>query len=170
MSTASRNFFANLPPPAECLAILVGTAEITIFGLAGFADPPSFASGFGLPIAPPPSSDAKLEANTASSSSSSTTPAEESTAQKTQRGLVLALAARNLEKGLTLLAFACYWRDRKALGTCVFAGLVTTAADFLVVKWYGVQDAAFGHVIGIANCGLIGGALLYWGREGQWFS
>lgn len=161
MSATARNLFENLPPPAECLAILVGTAEITIFGLAGFANPASFATGFGLPLQPKSDSNAKLEAGT-------TTPQESSEVQKTQRGLVLALAARNLEKGLTLLAFACYWRDRKALGTCVFAGLVTTAADYFAVKWYGAQEAAFGHVIGIANCGLIGGALLYWTRGSSW--
>lgn len=155
--------FANLPPPAECLAILVGFAEITIFGLAGLANPPSFAKGLGLPITSSndKDKDAALEAG-------STTPLSASTTAKTQRGLVLALAARNLEKGLTVMAFACYWRDRKALGTCIFAGLLTTAADYLAVKWYGEEEAAFGHVIGMANCSLIGGALLYWSRDGSW--
>ena len=66
------------------------------------------------------------------------------------------------------MAFACYWRDRKALGTCIFAGLITTAADYLAVKWYGEEEAAFGHVIGIVNCSLVGGALLYWSRDGAW--
>lgn len=155
--------FANLPPPAECLAILVGVAEISIFGLAGLANPPSFAKGFGLPVTSSSSDDknAQLEAGT-------TTPQESTQVQKTQRGLVLALAARNLEKGLTVLAFACYWRDRKAVGTCIFAGLITTAADYLAVKWYGEEEAAFGHVIGMVNCSLVGGALLYWTREGAW--
>ena len=163
MSSTTRNLFANLPPPAECLAILIGTAEITLFGLAGLADPPSFAKGFGLPIqsSTQEASEKDLEAGTSSSQSSTS-------AANTQRGLILALAARNLEKGITLLAFACYWRDRKALGTCIFAGLLTTGVDYLVVKWYGAQEAAFGHVIGLANCGLIGGALLYWSRDGAW--
>jgi hypothetical protein len=160
MSSTTRNLFANLPPPAECLAILIGTAEITLFGLAGFADPPSFAKGFGLPIRDSSSSEKDLETGTSTQSTTS--------AENTQRGLTLALAARNLEKGITLLAFACYWRDRKALGTCIFAGLLTTGVDYLVVKWYGAQEAAFGHVIGLANCGLIGGALLYWSRDGAW--
>lgn len=160
MASTTRSMFANLPPPAECLAILVGVAEISIFGLAGLANPPSFAKGFGLPVTSS-SKDATLEAGT-------TTPQESSQVQKTQRGLVLALAARNLEKGLTVLAFACYWRDRKAVGTCIFAGLITTAADYLAVKWYGEEEAAFGHVIGMVNCSLIGGALLYWTREGAW--
>jgi len=163
-SPSGSSLFANLPPPAECLAILVGFAEITIFGLAGLANPPSFSKGLGLPITSSSSDsneDAKLEAG-------STTPAEASKAAKTQRGLILALAARNLEKGLTVMAFACYWRDRKALGTCIFAGLLTTAVDYLAVKWYGEEEAAFGHVIGMANCSLIGGALLYWGRDGSW--
>jgi hypothetical protein len=164
MSTTTRNLFANLPPPAECLAILIGTAEITLFGLAGLANPASFATGFGLPIQPSSSDkeSSQLEAGTA------TTPQESTSIENTQRGLILALAARNLEKGITLLAFACYWRDRKALGTCIFAGLLTTGVDYLVVKWYGAQEAAFGHVIGLANCGLIGGALLYWSRDGAW--
>jgi hypothetical protein len=159
-SPSGSSIFANLPPPAECLAILVGFAEITIFGLAGLANPPSFAKGLGLPITSSTSSESQLEANT--------TPQEASQSAKTQRGLILALAARNLEKGLTVMAFACYWRDRKALGTCIFAGLLTTAVDYLAVKWYGEEEAAFGHVIGMANCSLIGGALLYWGREGSW--
>jgi L-lactate permease len=164
-TSTTQSLFANLPPPAECLAILVGFAEITVFGLAGFANPPSFAKGFGLPVtnsSDSNSSDSKLEAGSA------TTPQEVSKATKTQQGLILALAARNLEKGLTVMAFACYWRDRKALGTCIFAGLITTAADYLAVKWYGEEEAAFGHVIGIVNCSLIGGALLYWSRDGAW--
>ena len=163
MATTTQSLFANLPPPAECLAILVGFAEISIFGLAGLANPPSFAKGLGLPItnSSDSTSDSKLEAGT-------TTPQEATQAAKTQRGLIIALAARNLEKGLTVLAFACYWRDRKALGTCIFAGLLTTAADYFAVKWYGEEDAAFGHVIGMANCSLIGGALLFWGRDGSW--
>lgn len=165
MASTTRTLFENLLPPAECLAILVGTAEITIFGLAGFANPSSFATGFGLPITPSTSDsndkNAQLEAGT-------TTPHESSKAQKTQQGLLLAIAARNLEKGLTVLAFACYWRDRKAVGTCVLAGLVTTAADYLAVKWYGEEEAAFGHVIGMMNSTLIGGALLYWTRGGSW--
>jgi hypothetical protein len=129
MATTTRSLFANLPPPAECLAILVGVAEISIFGLAGLANPSSFATGFGLPITSSSSTskDAELEANT--------TPQESSKSAKTQRGLILALAARNLEKGLTVLAFACYWRDRKAVGTCIAAGFITTFADYLAVKW-----------------------------------
>jgi len=169
MSSTTRNLFANLPPPAECLAILIGTAEITIFGLAGFANPASFATGFGLPIQPTHSSTSEKEnAQLEAGNAAATTPQEQSSVEKTQRGLTLALAARNLEKGLTLLAFACYWRDRKALGTCIFAGLLTTGVDYLVVKWYGAQEAAFGHIIGMTNCGLIGGALLYWSRDGAW--
>ncbi|KAM0714806.1 hypothetical protein Q7P37_009270 [Cladosporium fusiforme] len=158
MSSTARNLFAGLPPPAECLAILIGTAEITIFGLAGLANPTSFATGFGLPISNKPST------SETSTDKPPTTPEE-----KAHRGLLLALAARNLEKGLTVLAFACYFRDRKAVGTCILAGLVTTTADYLAVKWYGAQEAASGHVIGMVNCSLVGGALLWWGREGAWF-
>lgn len=161
MSTPTRNLFTHLPPPAECLAILIGTAEITIFGLAGLANPTSFAKGFGLPLSP--STESQLEAGDKSS------PEPTTQAEKSHRGLLLALAARNLEKGLTILAFACYFRDRKAVGTCVFAGLLTTTADYFAVKWYGEREAAAGHVIGMANCSLVGGALLWWGREGGWF-
>lgn len=157
MSSQPRNLFTHLPPPAECLAILIGTAEITIFGLAGLANPTSFAKGFGLPLEPSSST-------TTSKDTPPTTPTS-----KTHRGLLLALAARNLEKGLTVLTFALYFRDRKAVGTCVFAGLVTTAADYLAVKWYGEQEAVGGHVMGMVNCAAVGGALLWWGREGAWF-
>lgn len=162
MSSQPRNLFTHLPPPAECLAILIGTAEITIFGLAGLANPTSFAKGFGLPLETSPSNSQTNKPTT--SDTPPTTPTS-----KTHRGLLLALAARNLEKGLTVLTFALYFRDRKAVGTCVFAGLVTTAADYLAVKWYGEREAVGGHVIGMVNCGLVGGALLWWGREGAWF-
>jgi hypothetical protein len=115
MSSTTRNLFANLPPPAECLAILIGTAEITLFGLAGLADPPSFAKGFGLPIQNSSSSEKDLEAGTSTSQSSTS-------AANTQRGLILALAARNLEKGITQGAGDVYFRgtvdDRRGLFGC----------------------------------------------------
>lgn len=167
MSSTTRNLFTNLPPPAECLAILIGTAEITIFGLAGLANPTSFAKGFGLPLLP--STESQLEAGENKNKNNSSDKPPSTAAEKAHRGLLLALAARNLEKGLTVLAFACYFRDRKAVGTCIFAGLLTTTADYLAVKWYGEREAAAGHVIGMANCSLVGGALLWWGREGGWF-
>lgn len=165
MATQSftRNLYAGLPPPAECLAILVGVAELTLFGLGGLANTTEFAKGYGLPL--PSSSTSQthpgaLEAGTAKDSKHS----EE--VERTQRALISAIAARNIEKGIIVLASACYWRDRRALGTVVMTGLVTTVADLVLVKWYGAQEAVWGHVVGVVNCSLIGGALLYWTREG----
>ena len=148
--------FSHLPPPAECLAVLVGCAELTIFGLGGFADPVAFLKGFGLPSRTRPG-DNHLKA--------SETDDEENTAVSAQRrALIGAVAARNIQNGICLLAFGLYWRDRRALGTVVFSGLITTLADTLMVDWYGSKDAVFGHVIGVFNSLAIGGALLYWGR------
>ncbi|OQN96382.1 hypothetical protein B0A48_17634 [Cryoendolithus antarcticus] len=148
---SSRNIWSTLPPPAECLAILVGLAEVSIFGLAGLANTTEFAKGYGLPLpAARPESTADLK--------------DEKDAN-TQRALVAAIAARNIEKGIIILAFATYWRDRRALGTVFATGLVTTVADLMLVRWYGVKEAVFGHVIGVFNCAAIGGALLYWGRS-----
>jgi hypothetical protein len=148
MSAFTRDLFAGLPPPAECLAILVGVAEVTLFGAAGLANVTEFAKGYGLPI----------------KASTSPNKRENEEIETNQKALVAALAARNIEKGLIVLAFACYWRDRKALGTVVATGLVTTVADLLIVQWYGAKEAVFGHVIGVVNCTLIGSALLYWNR------
>nr|OQO17390.1 hypothetical protein B0A51_16672 [Rachicladosporium sp. CCFEE 5018] len=148
---SSRNIWSTLPPPAECLAILVGLAEVSIFGLAGLANTTEFAKGYGLPLpADRPGATADLK--------------DEKDAN-TQRALVAAIAARNIEKGIIILAFATYWRDRRALGTVVATGLVTTVADLMLVRWCGVKEAVFGHVIGVFNCAAIGGALLYWGRS-----
>lgn len=161
MSTFARDLFAGLPPPAECLAILVGTAELILFGLGGLANPIEFAKGYGLPL---PSAAVSQKHPGALEAGSAEDSKESREVQKVQKALVAAIAVRNMEKGLTVLAFACYWRDRRALGTVVAAGIVTTFADLLLVQWYGVKEAVFGHVIGVANCTLIGGALLYWNR------
>jgi len=159
----SRNLFAGLPPPAECLAILVGVAELTLFGLGGLANTTEFAKGYGLPLPSSSKSPRSLEAGAAKANSDS----EE--VKRTQSALVAAIAARNIQNGIVILAFACYWRDRRALGTVIAAGLVTTVADLLLVKWYGAQEAVWGHVIGVVNSSAIGGALLYWSRDGQWW-
>lgn len=166
MASHFRETFAHLPPPAECLAILVGCAEVTIFGLAGLASPVEFAKGYGLPLLS--SSSAQKHPGALQSSSDEDSKASQSV-QQTQETLVAAVAARNIQHGVLILAFALYWRDRKALGTVVAAGFVTTFADLLLVHWYGAKEAVFGHVIGIANCSLIGGALLWWGRNDKWW-
>ena len=153
MSQTFNNFRAGLPPPAECLAILIGCAELTIFGLGGLANPWEFAKGYGLPLRVTKTLPGGVQTT------------EEEKVEQTQKALVAAIAARNIQNGIVLLTFACYWRDRRALGTCIAAGLVTTMADLLLVQWYGVKEAVFGHVIGVANSTLIGGALLYWTRD-----
>ncbi|KAK5719431.1 hypothetical protein LTR15_007955 [Elasticomyces elasticus] len=152
MSSAFQTFRANLPPPAECLAILVGCMELTVFGLGGLANPLEFTKGYGLPLI--------------TSSSTSATSSEKATAdEKKQQAYVAAIAARNVQNGILLLTLGCYVRDRRALGFAVMAGLITTVADTLIVQWYGAKDAVWGHVIGMFNSAAIGGSLLYWGRN-----
>ncbi|KAK3629534.1 hypothetical protein LTR56_017963 [Elasticomyces elasticus] len=152
MSSAFQTFRANLPPPAECLAILVGCMELTVFGLGGLANPLEFTKGYGLPLI--------------TSSSTSATSTEKATDdEKKQQAYVAAIAARNVQNGILLLTLGCYVRDRRALGFAVMAGLITTVADTLIVQWYGAKDAVWGHVFGMFNSAAIGGSLLYWGRN-----
>ncbi|KAK3647759.1 hypothetical protein LTR56_000717 [Elasticomyces elasticus] len=152
MSSAFQTFRANLPPAAECLAILVGCMELTVFGLGGLANPLEFVKGYGLPLI--------------TSSSTSATSSEKATDnEKKQQAYVAAIAARNVQNGILLLTLGCYVRDRRALGFAVMAGLVTTVADTLIVQWYGAKDAVWGHVFGMFNSAAIGGSLLYWGRN-----
>lgn len=161
-TSTTRNLFAGLPPPAECLAILVGVAELTLFGLGGLANTTEFAKGYGLPLPSAAASQTHpgaLEAGTAKDKS------ESEAVHRTQSALVAAIAARNIQNGIVILTFACYWRDRRALGTVLLGSFVTTLADLLLVKWYGAQEAVFGHVIGVLNTSCIGGALLYWSRD-----
>lgn len=152
------NIFAHLPPPAECLAIVIGCAELSIFGLRGVTNPGGWLEGFGLPVLTQPS----IQSNEAS------TPSETESTDKlhdSQRALVNALAARNVQNGVLILTFACVLRDRRALGVAVFAGLITTVADTLVTWRCGARDAVVGHLVGIANCLGIGVALLLWRTE-----
>lgn len=165
MASTSRNLFQYLPPPAECLAILIGTAEFTIFGLAGFANPAQWATGFGIPTSSPSTTQQHPGAIVASSAETT----EDKEVQNAQKALIAACAARNIEKGVLLLTLGLVVRDRKALGIATLLGVITTAADYFVVHWYGVKEAAFGHVIGMANSALVGGALLYWRRDDPWW-
>jgi hypothetical protein len=94
---------------------------------------------------------------------------QEKEAQKKQMALITAIAARNIQNGLLMLTFGVWLRDRKALGIVAILGTVTTTTDYFVVKAYGVKDAAAGHLIGVFNCILVGGSLLYWGRTDPWW-
>jgi hypothetical protein len=145
--------FAHLPPPAECLAILVGCAELVVFGLGGLSDHVAFAQGFGLQIdAPAPASPEHALTDN----------------QKTHKALVQAIAARNIQNGALILTLACYTRNRTALGFAVLYGFLTTLADTLLVRTYGVKDLALGHLVGVVNSLAIGGSLLYWTRDDPW--
>lgn len=165
MATQARNLFAYLPPPAEVLAILIGTAELTIFGLAGFANPSAWAKGFGLPI--------YLRTSTQKHPGAiESAPAEDkemTEVEKTQKALIAAVAARNIQHGILLLMAGIWTRDRRLLGITTMVGLVSTVTDYFAVRWYGVKNAAGGHLIGVANCILVGGSLLFWRRDDPWW-
>ncbi|KAF1843135.1 uncharacterized protein K460DRAFT_290538 [Cucurbitaria berberidis CBS 394.84] len=152
MSAQNRTLFHHLPPPAECLALIIGTLELVPFGIAGLRNPGSFADGYGLPIS-----------NTASQSPS--TPSTSTEEEQTKKALVAAIAARNLQNGVLLLTFGLFLRDRRSLGISVLAGLVTTIADTVIVRAYGVKEKIAGHYVGVFNCLAVGGSLLYWGRN-----
>jgi hypothetical protein len=138
--------WAHMPPPAECLAILVGCAEVVVFGLGGLANPADFASGYGLPI------DAAKEG------------VEPTENQKTQSALVKAICARHVQNGALILTFGLYTRNRAALGFAVAYGAFSALADTLIVRNNGVHHLAGGHVIAVFNALAVGGSLLYWGR------
>ncbi|CAO2653155.1 Nn.00g025660.m01.CDS01 [Neocucurbitaria sp. VM-36] len=175
MSANSRNLFHNLPPPAECCAIIIGALELIPFGIAALRNPVTFSDGYGLPISNPqnniattrhPSSSDGLfaEANdNISTSPLQGLPTPES--EETKKALVAAIAARNVQNGILLLTFGLVLRDRRSLGIAVLAGLVTTAADTVIVRTYGVKDKIAGHYVGIFNSLAVGGSLLYWGKN-----
>lgn len=146
-----QELFSNLPPPAECLAILVGCAETIMFGLGGLNDQVAWAKSFGVPIDAPKDTQDSGEN------------------QRTKKALVQAIAARNIQNGALILTFACYTRDRTALGIAVGYGVITTLADYIIVQNHGLPHLAPGHLVGVANSLLIGGSLLYWGRNDPWW-
>lgn len=149
MSTQPRTLFYHLPPPAECLALIIGTLELFPFGILGLRNPAFFAEGYGLPISSPPST-----------TNSPTTTND----HQTKKALVAAIAARNIQNGILLLTFGLVLRDRRSLGVVVMAGLVATVADAVIVGAYGVGGKVVGHCVGVVNCGVVGGSLLFWGR------
>ena len=161
MASIFRETYQHLPPPAETLAILVGCMELTVFGLGGLANPLEFSKGYGLPIT---SSSASSQQHPGALEASPKDNEQTGDAKKTQEALIAAIAARNLQNGVLLLAFGLYTRDRRALGIAVATGFITTVADALIVQWYGVKEAVWGHVFGVVNSAAIGGSLLYWAR------
>ena len=162
---SARNFYENLPPPAECLAILVGCAELTVFGLGGLANPVEFAKGYGLPL----SSASTSQKHPGAVQSSEGEDKTSDQARKTQEGLVAAIAGRNITSGVLILTLACYTRDRRALGIVIAANAVTTLVDALVVKYKGMEGQVFGHGVGVFNSVAIGYSLLHWAREDPWW-
>ena len=141
------------PPPAESLALLLGCAQLSIFGLAGLADPDGWAAGYGLPL----------------SSSKAPDTSDRNEQIQVQRALVTATAARNITNGLLIFGLGAYLRDRKALGMAITCNVVTTVADFLIVRWFGVSEQAPSHIIGVVNSTAIGLALLKWSRDDPWW-
>jgi hypothetical protein len=154
------NLFHHLPPPAECLALIIGTLELLPFGIIGLRNPAFFADGYGLPI-----SDAPASSDTSKSSKPNTSGTSSEAQQQTKKALVAAIAARNMQNGILLLTFGVVLRDRRSLGVAVMAGLVATVADTVIVQAYGVKDKIAGHYVGIFNSLVVGGSLLYWGRD-----
>lgn len=150
LPSLNNSMFSNLPPPSECLAILLGLAELTAFGLVGLTDPSSWSQNYGLPI-------------------QTTDPHATTSQTTTKRALVQAIAARNIQNGALLLTLALYTRDRTALGIAVGLGCITTLADTLIVSKSGLKDMSWGHGIGMVNSVLIGGSLLLWRRDDGWF-
>lgn len=167
MSTHNRSLLHHLPPPAECLALIIGTLELIPFGLAGLRSPETFADGYGLPISSISSSrDQPISTATNSTTSSPSTQSSPlSEEEQTKKALVAAIAARNVQNGILLLTFGLVLRDRRSLGIAVLAGLVTTLADTVIVRAYGVKEKIAGHYVGIFNSVAVGGSLLYWGRN-----
>ena len=158
MANSQASIFARLPPPAECLAILIGCAELSIFGIRGISNPRGWLQGFGLPPLDQPS--VRISTDTDRSKQD-----DRRNIHSAQRALIDALAARNVQNGALILTFALVLKDRRALGVTVLAGLITTMADTVVAWRYGVKGAVLGHLMGIANCIGIGGALLTWQRD-----
>jgi hypothetical protein len=160
MSTQTHSLFHHLPPPAECLALVIGTLELLPFGIIGLRNPAFFAEGYGLPISNTPDS-----SNTSTSVKPNSSGLSPEAEQQTKKALVAAIAARNVQNGILLLTFGLVLRDRRSLGVTVLAGLVATLADTIIVRAYGVKDKIAGHYVGVFNSLAIGGSLLYWGRN-----
>lgn len=154
----ARNIFANLPPPAECLAILAGLSQLTIFGLGGIANPIEWSRVYGLPI---------VLGSSLRRRDSDSRAADE--AEKTQIALVSALCSRNIRQGVLILALACYARDRRAVGIALVVNCISSLADTFIVRWFGDESKAWEHTSGLTGSLGIGSALLYWRREDPWW-
>jgi hypothetical protein len=160
MTTEPRNILRHLPPPAECLALVIATLELLPFGILGLRNPEAFADGFGLPISTEPSSSDK-----ATSTTTAKRDVSSNRETQTKKALVAAIAARNVQNGILIFTFGLLLKDRRSLGVAVLAGLVATCADSVIVRAYGVKEKVAGHYVGVFNSLAIGGSLLYWGRN-----
>lgn len=152
-----RSLFQHLPPPAECFALLIGTLELVPFGLAAFRDPTSFSDAYGLPIA----NTEEPPAHPKKDSPAALTPEHSDATATTQKALIAAIAARNLQNGILLLTFGLVLRDRRSLGVAVLVGLVATVADTVIVRAHGVREKVWGHYIGVFNSAVVGGWLIW---------
>lgn len=150
------SLWTNLPPPAECLAILVGCAELIVSGIGGLSDASAFGKSYGVEIDTPPAVAENKEAPPLTRN------------QKTQKALVQAISFRNIQNGALILTLACYTRDRKALGFAVLYGAMSSLADAAIVKKYGIQELAGAHGVTMLNYLMVGGSLLYWARNDPW--
>lgn len=154
----ARNLFAGLPPPAECLAILVGLSQVTVFGLGGIANPIEWSRAYGLPIVPASDIRRRGADNEAATE-----------AEKTQIALISALVSRNIRQGVLILALACYARDRRAVAIALVVNCISSLADTFIVRWFGDDEKVNGHLIGLAGSLGIGSTLLHWRREDPWW-
>ncbi|KAF2864304.1 hypothetical protein K470DRAFT_919 [Piedraia hortae CBS 480.64] len=130
-----QTFRAGLPPPSTAFAIAIGLVDITIFGIAGLANPREFGNAYGLPLG-------REHDNQ-----------QDESAQK--KGYILALASRNIQNGVLLLTLGCYLRDRRALGASVAVMAISAVADAWIVGKFGVKEMVWGHVFGF--CTAVGG-------------
>lgn len=162
---SSRPLFPNLPPPAECLAILFACTQLTVFGLGGLANPIDWSKGYGLPIVR--ASDLRASRNNSASGPQQQDAAAE--AEKTQIALVSALATRNIRHAALILALACYARDRRAVGLALAVNCISSLADTCIVRWFGTAQQVSLHVGGLLSSAGLSIVLLKWGRDDTWW-
>lgn len=156
------SLWTNLPPPAECLAILVGCAELIVSGIGGLSDAAAFGKSYGVEI------DSPAAAVETTNKEPPAPPPLLTRNQKTQKALVQAISFRNIQNGAVILTLACYTRDRKALGFALLYGAMSSLADAAIVSKYGIKELAGAHGVTMLNYLMLGGSLLYWARSDPW--